>query len=447
VIGRIAIAAAVASEGLAVYTIAEWFAAGYSSGEHHAIPAYAFVLIALLGFLVPRAAEWLDLRPRVAAAAIGVVAYTALYGTLRVQFAGDFALWDLSWIADFIRDPEMTLEGNSNILVGALLVVAVWARSVYRSSADIEPETLTRTVTIPFIVVTAVLVLSVYTERAGEVARGGAAYYVAALLALAFGQLSLSGASFGDLRAGSTVATLLLATLGAAAACVVAFWLVFGLVGPVVGPWLETAIFYGLAGILWPVAWLLDKVLGFILGGIGGFEPIEITPATLRDVAEREPSESSSPVERGGVYLTRVLMLVVALGGLALLVAWLTRLRRRARQPGLDGEAAGIGGALQEDLRSLFGSILRRPQPAAAGPPSTPARRLYIEVLARAATHGADRHSDETPAEFAPRLSEAFHSPITDEITAAFMQSRYAGREPDPRVVAELERRWRLIEQ
>ena len=48
-----------------------------------------------------------------------------------------------------------------------------------------------------------------------------------------------------------------------------------------------------------------------------------------------------------------------------------------------------------------------------------------------------------TAAEFAPELAETFHTPVTDEITAAFQEARYAGRDPDPRTLADLERRWR----
>lgn len=447
-IGRIALVAAVASEGLAAYVVAEWFAAGYGEGNHHATPALGFCAVVLAAFFVPRLVEWLDLRQRPAMAIIGAAAYLTLYGIVRVQFAGDFAIWDLSWVVDFVRDPGGTMEGNAHVLVGTLLLVGVWARGAQRSAADVELEALPRSVTLPFIVVTAIVAISVYTERAGEVARAGAAYYVVAMLGVALGQLSLSGASFGDLRAGGTVFALFAGTLGAAIACVAVFWVVFGLIVPVAGPWVETAIFYTVTGIVWPFAWVLDKLFTFLFGDLASFEGLSLPePQTLVEQGEREGESAPGPVERGGIYATRILMLAAVLGGIALLVAWLTRLRNRARRAAADGQATSLAGAFREDVRSLVGSLFRRDTASRGRVPSTPARRLYMEVLERASSTGLQRHADETPSEIAPRLSSAFHTSVTDEITAAFLLSRYAGREPDPRIVAELERRWRLIEE
>jgi hypothetical protein len=443
-IGRIALVAAVASEAFVFYTVAEWFAAGYREGFHHATPWYAMVAVALVAFFLPRLVEWADLRPRPAMTILAVAGYLTIYGLLRVQFAGDFRVWDLSWIADFVRDPGAALEGQSHLLVGTLLIICVWARCAYRASNDVELELLAKAVTIPFIVVTAIVVLGVYTERAGEVARAGAAYYAFAVLSLALAQLSLSGTSFGDLRAGGTVLTLISGIFAVTAGCVVVFWLVFGIVGPIIGPPIGNALFLALAGILWPIAWVLDTVLTFLLSGVGQDSNIELTDLSdLRAQIEEEEGGETTPAERGGIYATRILMLSVTLGGIALLILWLTHLRRRSRSKALDGEAVGITGALGEDLRGLFSSLIRRRHAEPGMPGSTAARRLYLEVLHEAEAEGLTRHPDETPNEIAPRMADAMHTHVTDEITAAFLQSRYAGREPDPRAVAELERRWR----
>ena len=91
-IARIALVAAIASEGLAFYTVAEWFAAGYPEGDHHATSGIAFVAIALIAFFMPRWLQTLDLRPRVANGLMAAIAYVTIYGLIRVQFAGDFAI-------------------------------------------------------------------------------------------------------------------------------------------------------------------------------------------------------------------------------------------------------------------------------------------------------------------------------------------------------------------
>jgi len=60
-------------------------------------------------------------------------------------------------------------------------------------------------------------------------------------------------------------------------------------------------------------------------------------------------------------------------------------------------------------------------------------RWRVIEVLQRAEATGYPREPGSTPNEFAPTLVTAFHTPVTDEITAAFEQARYAGRDSLPR--------------
>jgi hypothetical protein len=58
-----AILAAVTAEALAVYTFAEWFAAGYDV-DRRAVSWWAFVTVALAAFAVPRITQWLALSER-----------------------------------------------------------------------------------------------------------------------------------------------------------------------------------------------------------------------------------------------------------------------------------------------------------------------------------------------------------------------------------------------
>lgn len=440
-IGRVAIAAAVASEALAFYTVAEWVAAGFPEGNHHTFPAVAYVALALLAFSIPRTVQSLDLRPGPSAAVLGVSAFVALYGLLRLQFAGDFALWDFGWAADFVRDPGATLEGQGPVLAGTLVAVALWARSAMRSGQDIELAALIRSVTVPFVVVTAVVALSAYSERVGIVARGGAAYYAVAILSLAFAQLSLSGATFGELRAGGTVATLLLATLGAVIACVAVFWVVFGLVGPIIGPIIEQAIFVTLTVILTPIAWVLEFILSRLLGG-GNALPDVAVPETIQERAAEDPDSAVSPAERGGIYAARIFMLLVGIGVLAIIVAFYTRLRRRIAHPPLPGDASQLSGAFRGDLSSMLRSMFRRDGSASRGSASSEVRRLYLTMVEQARKDGIERDPADTPNEIVPRVARVYEPAVTRDITEAFNQSRYAGREPDAAQVAELQRRW-----
>ncbi|MCA9829309.1 MAG: DUF4129 domain-containing protein [Dehalococcoidia bacterium] len=440
-IGRVAIATAVASEALAFYTVAEWFAAGFPEGRNETFPALTLVALALIAFSLPRAVQALELKPGPSAAVIGIVAYVVLYGLIRLQFSGDFAIWNLSWMADFVRDPGATLENRGSVVAGVLIAIAVWARASLRSGQDIELAVLVRSVTVPFVIVTAVVALSAYSDRVGIVARGGAAYYVVAIVSLAFAQLSLSGATFGELRAGGTVVTLLAATLGAAAACVVVFWLVFGIVGPIIGPIIEETIFIVLTAILTPIAWVLEFILSRLLGDATAIPDITV-PDAIKERAGEDPHSAASPAERGGIYAARIFMLVLGLVILAGVVAFHTRLRRRMAAPAVEGDASSLGGAFTDDLSGLLRSMFRRGHATPSGTASSEARRLYLAMVEQARKDGIDRDPADTPEEIVPRVAAVYEPLVAREITDAFIQSRYAGREPDPARLAELQRRW-----
>ncbi len=442
-IARIAAIAAISSEALALYVVAELFAAGYSEGDRHALPAVAFVAVALVAFGLPRLVASLELAPRVAGALTAAVAYVMIYGALRISEAGDFAIWDLSWIADFVRDAGEALDGSAPAVMGAIFLVAMWARSAARAANEVELEGTARSVSAPLVMVTAILIISAYTDRSGEIGRAGAAYYAVTLIALACSQLALSGATFGELRAGGTTALLIGGTFAVTVVGAFIFWIVFGIVGPIVGPPAERALATIFTVVLTPPAWLIEQLFRLIFRN-GGFE-LDALQALQdsRGQIEEGPKEDATAAQKAGGYLFRFVVLAVALAVVVGVVAWYTRFRRRAQRRPEDPGHSSSSGSLTDDLRGLFGSLFRRgsSRPGPAGPSA--AQRLYLEVLATAEKTGHAREPSVTPDEFAPSLQDAFHAAVTDDITAAFEDARYGGREPDARVIAELEQRWR----
>src|SRR4029079_11099368 len=205
-IARAAILGTTIAEALAVYTVAEWFSAGYAADHRHAVHAVTFVLIALIAFAMQRLVVPLARSHRGQGLIAIAGTFIVLYGAIRIEFAHDLAIWDLGWVVDFISDSEETLSDGARTIGGCVLLFALWIRTSMRASNEIEMETLPRSVGWAFLVVTAVLIFAAPTTRSGEVARGGAAFYAVAVAALAFAQLSLSGATFGELRAGGTPA-------------------------------------------------------------------------------------------------------------------------------------------------------------------------------------------------------------------------------------------------
>ena len=235
-IARVATASLLLAEAMVVATFAEFLAASYSGSMPHAVAGWAFAITALAGFAVPRFVEGFDLPAGRAYAITGAVGLLLIYALTRITVVGDIAIWDLSWIGDFLRDSQEAAQRGGHAIVGAVLLLVVWARANLRAADDIEMETMPRLVTIPFAITTAVVILGAMGDRSGEVGRAGAAFYVFAVLALVCSQLSLSGATYGDMRAGGTAGILLAGTAAVALAALLVIGLFVAVLGPVIGP-------------------------------------------------------------------------------------------------------------------------------------------------------------------------------------------------------------------
>jgi Domain of unknown function (DUF4129) len=442
VIAALAVVAAVVSEALAMYTLAELVASGYEEGDRRAVAAVMFVAVALIAFALPRIVEFAGFDRRRSLALMALPAYLVVFGALRIQFHSDFAIWDLSWTADFVQGAESAVAGNGPIILAFLMLATLFTRCAWRSSNEVELETLAKSVGFPFIAVTFAMVLGATSDRSGEVARAGAVYYVVALLALACAQSSLSGTTFGELRSGGTTAVMMLGTLGVTVVAALVFWIVFGVAGPTVGPPLGTAVNGILFVLLYPIAWVLDMFFQLIVGDVAPPQLVE-TRSRLEDANSwsREPGEDASAVGRAAGFGFRVLAIVALVAIIWLGIRWFTRLRSRSRVNAAEGEGGSLSGALREDLAGLFRGF-RRKEASLRELPNSAAMQLYYGVLARASREGVVRQPGETPDELAPRLKAALDRPVTDEISEGFKEARYGDREPAAEDTADRKRRF-----
>ena len=443
-IGRFAVLGAISCEALAVYTFAEWMAAGYDPRDQHAVNAITFIAVALFAYQLPRAIDYIAPPKPWDRAIIVYASFIALYGALRIEFGHDIAVWDLSWVKDFMRDSEATARIGGHAIAGAVLLFVIWARAASKSADDVDLEMVPKNLAIPFALVTALLILSAMTGRTGEVGRAGAAFYALAVVTLAASQSARSGATIGDLRAGGVTGAMLGGVAGAAVVLLLMFALFVGVVGPLIGPPLGAATETLLTWILTPPAWLLEKFFRFLFRGGG---PLPQIDAGLRQLTNDKPNaadaaEKTPLYTKLGVIFLRMLAMaiVVAIVGGVIAFAMRARSRSKARALG-EGQVSSVG-SFGEDVGDLFRGLFRRGA-RKRSPAGDGVIRLYSEVLIRASDRGRERPPGETAAEFAPELAETFHTPVTDEITAAFQEARYAGRDPDPRTLADLERRWR----
>ena len=444
-IGRIAVAGTVACEAFAVYVLAEWLAAGYDPDDQHAVMAVTFVAIALIAYSLPRLADILALPARWRQVTLAAMSFFVLYGTIRLEFGHDFAVWNFGWVVDFMQDSNETARRGGQAILGSLLLFAVWVRAASRSTDEVDLELVPRHLAASFGLTTIVLILSVMTDRTGEVGRAGAAFYAVAVGTLATSQAARSGATIGDVRAGGVTAAMLGGVAVTAVVLMGLFALVIGIFGPWVGPPATVAAEHLFAWILTPPAWLLQHLFELLFRG---GNPLSELPAPSSGLqapsAGSEGPEQKSLASRAAIVFARMVVLLLVTAIVAAVVAFALRVRSRSRGRALNAGSASSAGSVGEDLGAIFRSLFHR-GPARRSASGEGVIRLYSEVLLKASDKGRERPEGETAAEFAPELASTFHAPVTDDITAAFQEARYAGRDPDQRVLADLEQRWRQV--
>jgi hypothetical protein len=445
VIARVAIAASVAAEALAFYTLAEWIAAAYGGAHPHTVPGVAFVVVAFVGFVLPQIFQDWELSSRTSYAITGVAAYLLIFGALHLEFGGNLAVWDFRWATNFISNASGTTPAGGHAVIGAALLMAMWVRAGMKAAHGVELEFIPRAIGLPFSAVMLIAILGAVTDRSGEIARATVAADVAVVLALAGSQLALSGATIGDVRAGGVTATLIGATVGATVVCVLVFGTLFTVGAAPIASFLGTIVGTILTIILEPFAWAMRHLFMLLFQGrdpLGGVQP-DVQQA-VQDAKQGQTTHSTSLAAKLLVYGLRIFALLIAAGIVVAATVIYARLRRRRAELREEAAARGTAGSLGEDLRSLLGAMFHRGSSRYLPPTPSPTVELYREVLRRAEEMGRPRDPAETADEYSPALAETLRTEVTTEITRAFKEARYAGREPDPATVSELQRRWKL---
>ncbi len=447
-IRRAALVLLLGAEALAFYTVGEVFMRIFPEPGNELVSAPAFVVVAFVSFFAPAVLDWFGVGAGKRALAVGVVGLLLLYGALRLQYAGDLALWDFGWLTDFVIRTGTIKEWIPAVMTSSFLLVLLWAWAAWRSRSGVWIENAPRALAPPFALVTVALLISAGSEQAEYVTRAGVVFYGVALAALACSQLSQSGSSMGSLRSGSVTTALL---IGTAAFAVLGVLLVGVLLEPLIDVLSTPASVVGRA-IAWfltyalfiPIAWVLTNFFEFILwliGAGGETEPSQIEVPVPPETAESEgQSSGDSLAARAARYTLAGGSIFLGIAAVAALIFILAVLRRRAADRGLDASESEAVGSFGEDLRGAARDLFRRErrrEPAGEG-----VTRLYLEVLESAHREGRDRRQGQTPHEFAPVLISTFHQDVTDEITAAFEYARYSGRTPDESTLADLRRRW-----
>ena len=109
-IGAAAILFSLIAEGAVAYVLTKLFSGAFAEGEREAASIVTFAVISVAAFAVPRLLDILNVRQQFAALIAVALTFLFVYGGLRIEFAGDIAVWDLAWVGRFIEDATSVSE-------------------------------------------------------------------------------------------------------------------------------------------------------------------------------------------------------------------------------------------------------------------------------------------------------------------------------------------------
>lgn len=438
--------------GLAAFALARWLA-------RMALPGGFGVLVGLL------------------------VSVVALQVLIRIALAGDLLVWDASGLerfldvpeqhfaanidaAGFIEEPTLRRVAGSPSIVTVAGLVALWCRFAAAGRRDVQFERVLRSAGLGFAAALLGAVIAGFGGVHG-VASYLLLYFVLSVLALSVAHAvralgNEAGGTAGGWRRDAPWAVSVAVTLGGVALVAAVFALLAAFdAGRVAGPPAELAgrvLVWLLELMLTPVFWLVNTVLGWIIGD-ASLDVFERASQAMEE-SDDPPTGARDPLIRLPGWASDVATAALIAG-----VLWLGyRLGRR-----LFGRSSRLGGAGYAETRAAAGDggdgLLRRIMPRRRGGAAASnewLRRhavygLYGRLVVAAAERGVTRRPGDTPIEFGriatARLASAPQpaSPARDapfnEIAAVFDRARYGRHFPPPAELRPLEQALAAWEQ
>lgn len=412
-------------------------------GERPDAPSFMAVAGALFaGYGAAWPSQHLDVDEG-AARAIGLgLGLLILASILRIEYAGDFAVWRPGAAGDLLTNPSDTLDDHQSGVLGGMALVAVWVRGAWsarRSERASSPETASFIVGLGVVGTGLAFADAADTDAARLVALPFGALGFAAI-ALARAELT---PAFGD----GALPRWWALTLGGGLTAALAFGALLALL-----PW--TALRDPLAAtgegigwlagwalliFLWPVFYIAEWIARGIIALLeasGGDFSIDPNLDEVRDsIRDEQDAESNVPGWIGPLLRWSA----VSIGGAIALWALSLLFRRGRRSMDVAPERSSLWGSSGGRRRGLLDRIRRRDERPGAGAIG----RLYGELLDDAARAGLPRPPERTPLEFAPDVAAHLAAPAASAISEAFSRARYGGLHPSDTETEALRRAWR----
>ncbi len=451
---RVVLAAHVVAESAWVFALAGIVGtlAGFDSS-----PLSWYGVVGILGLsvflsrLTPREGEKVEVLYALMAVLGLAVVYVSV--ALHVEPGQVRPTWFIDWL---INDAPggYTSRGVFGAILGAIL----WWRGTRVASNEFPTDDLSFTFRVGMLVLVAALIYDLNTEQSLSTFPMVFLFFGSSLIGLSTGHLLEESQHSAGERTWPKA-------IGATVAAITAFGLLVALINRGVLTFLAkpaTAALDALArGLLWgiiaPIAFAFDVVIGWLISLLGIFEgeqeqpqEEEINPE-IQGFLETLQEEQEAASEGFALVLQIIewglVAVIVVIVALLLSRAFRRLLRGRDRETegqrdSVAQDANPVGDVAKLALR-LVPDVLKRPQRKGYRVPDGPpgiveAFRLYYDMLDTAEEHGITRRKHDTPTEFQGRLEETFPGDVVGPSTESFNLAIYADVPSDSSVIQRL---------
>jgi hypothetical protein len=440
-------------ESLWVYAFVAFFVAAIADGGRPSPLGAAAVVFA--SFAISRLLQLSEL-------ALGVVriwgiflSFLIFYAVIRIDFFGDWRLWDFSWADSLFFNTEATVRQRVDAAFGVPALWGFWVRGVLRGQQRTGFDDVIGSFAVGVCVIAFV---ELFAAGTSDVPRAVAVVPVP-FVAIGLLAIALSHAARSEDEFSRSFAPTWIVAVGGAVVLLAGVALLFVLVdyswaagrlGDLVEAigWVVAQVFYY---VTLPILWVIEQMfigISYLVDELWGAQRrTELTPAEEEQEQQEQPEPKQLPA--WAQLLSRILI-----GGAivtALIVGTALMFRRYVRRSAPEGVKESIysEGRLAMDLGNMLGSLLGRLRPNLhfGGPQLDPARRLYFDVLKAAGERGVERRSGETPLELSPRLEREFAAETPQRITQVFDDVRYGALPPPAEEVQRLRLEWEGVEK